>query len=132
MKRFQIVWLVATCCLSASSSAPGKDPLPHQDVDLYLVQCNKSDVWQRWSLPADGQEPGGVQVELIAADPVDKTSICLNCAHDRCHGWTCAETDGNNYYHQQTRADGNFSLSASGKGDWKTTDCLTSAWCILR
>jgi hypothetical protein len=72
--------------------------LPHQDVDLYLVQCDKSDPYQLWSLPSDSKEPGNVLIKLLSNDPVDKTPICMNCASDRCHGWTCLENDGNNFY----------------------------------
>ena len=72
--------------------------LPHQDVDLYLVQCNNTDPYQLWSLPADPSNTGGVLIRLHATDPVNHGPICLNCASDRCHGWTCSPIDGNNWW----------------------------------
>ena len=102
-------------------------PLPHQDVDLYLVPCNASAFEQIWRLaPAPGGGGGGVLLQLKQLDPVDHTAICLNCAKDRCHGWTCSSADHNNLYEKQQAPDGNFTLHADGKGDWPATACLAS------
>ena len=76
--------LTKSLCTAAGGGAGIGQPLPHQDVDLYLVACDATDPAQLWRLPPDADEKGGVQVQLTTADPVSKTAICLNCASDRC------------------------------------------------